>query len=723
MHDLLKKHFGYDNFLPLQKEIIACVLKQRDALVIMPTGGGKSLCYQLPALQFDGLTLVISPLIALMKDQVDALKSNGIAAAFINSTLSYAEIRRIQAQAQQGDLSILYIAPERLALSSFQNFLATLKVSLIAVDEAHCISEWGHDFRPDYRNLGDLRRSLPRVPFIALTATATERVRRDIATQLDLNEPQIFIASFDRANLNYTVRPKRNTFDALLDLLEKYREESSIIYCFSRKDTELIAANLCDEGFNALPYHAGLDAEVRNETQDKFIRDEVPIIVATIAFGMGIDKSDIRLIVHCDLPKSIEGYYQETGRAGRDSLFSDCVLFYSYGDKIKQDFFIDQIEGETEQQNAREKLAQIIAFCDSQVCRRKYLLGYFGQNWDKENCGGCDICLASKETFDATIIAQKVMSAVVRTGERFGTGHINQVLRGANIKRIRELGHDKLSVYGIVNDFSDDDLKEIIALLIAKGFLYKNGREYPTLGITETGRNFLKNREELILTRRKCEKEIPSDSHTALDYDKTLFEALRRLRSRIASERNVPPYIIFSDATLQQMAYYIPQSHESLSRISGIGAVKLEQLGDTFLPIICNHARMHNLTERNIPSRRRARSSVKLKGSTYDLTKQLVQQALPLSEVANQRGLAKGTIISHIERLIQAGEDIDLRPLMPPTERFEKIKTAFHNSDSIALSPVKAHLGDDYAYDEIRLVRAFLHQHGKIKEPAPSSKG
>ena len=507
MHNLLKKHFGYDNFLPLQEEIIANVLKRRDALVIMPTGGGKSLCYQLPALRFNGLTLVVSPLIALMKDQVDALKSNGIAAAFINSTLSYADLRRVQTLAQQRDLRILYIAPERLALPSFQNFLSTLEISLVAIDEAHCISEWGRDFRPDYRVLGDLRRRLPHVPFIALTATATERVRRDIVTNLGLNEPQIFIASFDRPNLNYTVRPKRNTFGALLNLLEKNRGESAIIYCFSRKDTESLAANLSDEGFDALPYHAGLEAEVRSETQEKFIRDEIPIIVATIAFGMGIDKSDIRLIVHCDLPKSLEGYYQETGRAGRDGLPSDCVLFYFYGDKIKQDFFIDQIEDETERQNAQEKLAQIIAFCKLQTCRRKYLLRYFGQNWERENCGGCDVCLATKETFDATTIAQKVLSAVIRTGERFGMGHVNQVLRGANTKRVRELGHDKLSVYGIVNDFSDDDLKEITELLIDKGLLFQKGREYPTLGMTEAGRYFLKNREQLTLTRRKREEE------------------------------------------------------------------------------------------------------------------------------------------------------------------------------------------------------------------------
>ena len=719
MLDLLKKYFGYDDFLPLQEEIIASVIKRRDALVIMPTGGGKSLCYQLPALRFDGLTLVVSPLIALMKDQVDALKSNGVVAAFINSTLSYAEMRRVQALAQQRVLKILYIAPERLALPGFRNFLRTLDVSLVAVDEAHCISEWGHDFRPDYRTLGDLRRSLSHVPFIALTATATERVREDIVAHLDLRDPQKFIASFDRANLEYAVRPKRNTFDALLDLLEKYRGESAIIYCFSRKDTEAVAAGLSDEGFHALPYHAGLEHDVRSQTQEKFIRDEVPIIVATIAFGMGIDKSDIRLIVHYNLPKSLEGYYQETGRAGRDGLPSDCVLFYSDGDKIKHDFFLDQIADETERQNALEKLAQTIAFCELQTCRREYLLNYFGQHWDKENCGGCDVCLAATETFDATIIAQKMLSAVVRTNERFGIGHVSQVLRGANIKRIRELGHDKLSVYGIVDDFSDDDLKEIAGLLIAQELLYKKGREYPTLGVTESGRSFLKNRAQLTLTRRKREEEPTASSRTTRDYDRALFDDLRLLRSRIASEQNVPPYIIFSDATLQHMAYYIPQSRENLSRISGVGAVKLAQLGDAFLSAICDHARQNNLTERNLPSQQRGKNrNTRRKGSTYDLTKQLLHQGLSIAEMAKQRGLAEGTVISHIERLILAGEDMDLRPLMPPLEHFEKIKTAFHTLSSTALTPVKNLLGDVYSYDELRLVRAFLHQRERRKATA-----
>ena len=405
---LLKSHFGYDHFLPLQEKIITNVLARKDSLALMPTGGGKSLCYQLPALCFDGLTLVVSPLIALMKDQVDGLKANGIAAEFINSTLSPAEIARVQAQAKKGQLKILYLAPERLTLSGFRDFVRTLDVNLIAIDEAHCISEWGHDFRPDYRDLKALRRDFPAIPVIALTATATEKVREDIIVQLGLQRGQTFLSSFNRANLTYLVQPKRTAFSELLELLRRHKNEPAIIYCFSRKDTEGLAADLSANGLKALPYHAGLDNDLRKRTQEKFFRDEVPIIVATIAFGMGIDKPDIRLVVHYDLPKSLEGHYQETGRAGRDGLLSECVLFYSYGDKIKQDHFIDQIEDDVEQQNARQKLAQVVEFCELQTCRRKYLLEYFGEKWEEENCSGCDVCLTPKEEFDATEIAQKI---------------------------------------------------------------------------------------------------------------------------------------------------------------------------------------------------------------------------------------------------------------------------------------------------------------------------
>ena len=398
MRELLKQHFGFDEFLPLQEEIIATVLGERDALVLMPTGGGKSLCYQLPAMQFDGLTLVVSPLISLMKDQVDALKANGIAAAFINSTLSRRDIERVEKQAERGALKILYAAPERLALPGFQYFLSKLDVSFVAVDEAHCISVWGHDFRPDYRKLGELRRSLPDVPFLALTATATDRVREDIVGQLHLERPERFVASFNRANLSYAVLPKQeDAFTRLEELLQGHKGESAIIYCTARRQTEEIASRLRDSGFDAQPYHAGLEDEVRHETQERFIRDRTAIIVATIAFGMGIDKPDIRLLVHYDLPKTLEGYYQETGRAGRDGLPSDCVLFFSHDDVPKLERFIGEIEDDDARENAYGKLDQVIEFCELQACRRRYLLRYFGEEWSGGNCGGCDFCLAAVE--------------------------------------------------------------------------------------------------------------------------------------------------------------------------------------------------------------------------------------------------------------------------------------------------------------------------------------
>ena len=623
MLDLLKRYFGYDAFRPLQEEIITSVLDRRDTLVLMPTGGGKSLCYQLPALRFEGLTLVVSPLVALMKDQVDSLRANGIAAAFINSTLSYEEIGHVRARVQRNAVKILYVAPERLALPGFRDFLARLHISLVAVDEAHCISMWGHEFRPDYRTLVDLRGLLPGVPFIALTATATEQVRRDVAEQLELTQPREFVASFNRANLTYTVRPKRRrAIDALADLLHKHRGESCIVYCFSRKTTEDVAASLSAMGLSALPYHAGLDPALRSETQEKFIRDDALVIVATIAFGMGIDKPDVRLVVHYDLPKSLEGYYQETGRAGRDGLPSECVLFYSHGDKRKQDFFIDRIEDEAERRNAQDKLDRMIEYCGLSTCRRKFLLEYFGEAWTQDNCRGCDVCLTPREEFDATIIAQKILSAVIRTGQRFGIAHVSQVLRGADTKRIRELRHDDLSVYGIVTDLSDADVKEIAGLLQAEGLLHKNSREYATLGVTEAGRKFLKDRARLTLARPKPVEDPPRASRRAAlspdpaqtwrrrsatdeadtAYDPALFDKLRALRRKLAAARNVPPYVIFGDRTLRQMAYYVPQTSENLAQVSGVGAVKLEQLGEEFLAEIVAYAREHEIEERPISS-------------------------------------------------------------------------------------------------------------------------
>ena len=417
---ILKTRFGYDDFRPMQLEIIGNVMAGRDSLVLMPTGGGKSLCYQLPALCLDGLTLVISPLIALMKDQVDALRSNGIAAAYINSSVPPHEVSGIYAAARAGRLKLLYVAPERLAVGGFDEFLRGLRVDQLAIDEAHCISEWGHDFRPDYRNLRTLRARFPRTPVMALTATATAKVRDDIAEQLMIPEARRFISSFNRENLTYIVRPKRRPFDHLVHRLRRHADGASIVYCLSRDGTERLASKLSHHGLPAFPYHAGLEPSVRRDTQERFIRDETRIVVATIAFGMGIDKPDVRLIAHYDLPKTLEGYYQETGRAGRDGLPSECVLYFSAGDRAKFTRFIDEIEDSAERDRAHQKLDQMIAYGESRTCRRAFVLRYFGETYDKTDCGGCDVCLAERETFDATEVAQMVLSAVIRTGERFG---------------------------------------------------------------------------------------------------------------------------------------------------------------------------------------------------------------------------------------------------------------------------------------------------------------
>lgn len=713
LHTLLKTHFGYDQFRPLQEQIISNILEKRDTFVLMPTGGGKSLCYQLPALHFEGTALVISPLIALMKDQVDTLRANGIAAAYLNSTLSKEETRYIEQEAREGKLKLLYIAPERLAVPAFRDFLDELPISLLAIDEAHCISEWGHDFRPDYRNLKRLRQQLSKVPAIALTATATEKVRQDIIQQLEFERAQTFISSFNRDNLTYHVQPKANSFNNLLDLLDKYANESAIVYCFSRNDTEKVAEQLRDADYKALAYHAGLSNEERQANQDKFIKDEAHIMVATIAFGMGIDKPDIRLIVHLDLPKTLEGYYQETGRAGRDGLPSECVLFYSYGDKMKQDFFINQLVDPRERAKAQEKLMQVIEFCQLQSCRRSYLLQYFGETWADDNCGNCDICLNPREQFDATEITNKILSAIIRTGQRFGLGYVSEVLRGETTSKVRERGHDQLSVFGIVQDFSEEELKLLMNALIQKQYLIKNEGEYATYQVGDLGKRFLKEKGRITLFKPIVENLTNTKKKVTMKFDQELFEKLRVLRKTLADERGVPPFVIFGDITLQQMAAYYPQSEASLSQISGVGQSKLAQFGPAFLEAITAHATQHNLTEQTIPRsrtapKRRTSSHIARNNSTYAETKRLIDSGLPLQEVANQRGVTLGTIITHIEQLLEADQPLLLDHIQPTPERMTAIRQAFENYGMASLSTARQALGPEYSFDEIRLARIIL---------------
>ena len=710
MLNILKTHFGFDQFRPLQEEIIGCVMAPRDAFVLMPTGAGKSLCFQLPALKLPGVTLVISPLIALMKDQVDALKADGIPAEFINSTLSRAEIDRIQTAALRGNIKILYAAPERLTMPEFQHFLQKINVSLIAIDESHCISEWGHDFRPDYRNLKMLRNLFPAVPAMALTATATPKVREDIICQLSLQKAKIFTSSFNRPNLSYAVLPKKNSYDHLIDIFREHRNEAAIIYCFSRKDTEHLAADLRREGFKALPYHAGLESEARRTNQEKFIRDEAQIIVATIAFGMGIDKPDVRLVIHYHLPKSIEGYYQETGRAGRDGLPSRCLLFYSPADAIKQQYFIRQIEDEAERKNAYRKLDQMVEYCELATCRRSYLLAYFGEDYPQEKCDGCDICFSPQEDFDATIISQKIMSAIIRTGQRFGMNYVIDVLVGAKHKKILEHDHQELSVYGIVNDFSKEELRRIITQLVYKNLIVKNGDEYPILELSSRGQDFLKQRQEIRLPKPKVSAKLSQTRESVeTEYDVDLFEKLRRLRKELADEQGVPPFVVFGDLALRQMALYLPQSEENFSRVSGVGQEKLKRYGEIFTAVIQTYAKENNRREKDVPVKRSARPprSTRL-GSTYRETQELVRQKMSIEKMANLRGLAAGTIAAHIEKLASSGEKIDIAYLRPPVEQLETIKAAFRKSGGTALSPVLEMLGEPFSYAELKIARLFI---------------
>lgn len=589
LQSVLKQYFGYEQFRPLQEEIISHVLAQKDALVLMPTGAGKSLCYQIPALALEGATLVISPLIALMKDQVDALQANGISAGFLNSTLTGYEIAKTIDDVRVGEIKILYVAPERFAVPGFIEFLTSIHLSLIAVDEAHCISEWGHDFRPDYRNLNTLRIRFPRVPIIALTATATPRVRDDIIAQLNLSSPRIFTSSFNRANLTYGVYPKDNTFELLLQILKRHKDKSVIIYCFSRANTEKLAEKLRKSGVKAMAYHAGLDSDVRRKTQEDFIKDRTAVIVATIAFGMGIDKPDVRAVIHYDLPKSVEGYYQETGRAGRDGLPSECVLFYSYGDTAKHYRFMKDVSDSEDKKNAEEKLKQIVSYAELSACRRHFLLAYFNEEFNAP-CGACDNCLQTTETVDATEIAQKIMSAILRTGQRYGAGYIADVLTGKSDEKVIMRGHNNLSVFGIAADMKKKHITRIINALCTQGLITQQGGEYPVYILTPRGKQFLTNKETLALSAHVMSRPKGSGGRIELDdstpTDFYLFEKLRALRSKLAEERNVPPYIIFGDRTLKEMSQRVPKDAEELSQIFGVGSQKLEWFGDMFLEVI-----------------------------------------------------------------------------------------------------------------------------------------
>src|SRR5438876_9692814 len=589
----LKKHFGYDEFRPLQEEIVSDALAGRDVFALMPTGGGKSLCFQLPASLRDGLTIVISPVSSLMKDQVDGLQTSGIAATFLNSALDRHEAVERLRGLNRGQFRMLYLAPERLMLDGFLERALNWNITQIAIDEAHCISEWGHDFRPEYRELKKLRRHLPDVPIMALTATATKRVRNDIVDQLHLDDARCYVASFNRPNLTYLVLPKSSPYEQLLTFIRSRPDESGIVYCASRKTADSLATKLNDDGIKAKPYHAGLESADRVKHQEQFLRDDARVITATIAFGMGINKPNVRFVVHHDLPKNIESYYQATGRAGRDGLPSECELLFSASDVVKQRRFIEE-KSEREQRIAREQLRDMIHYAETRDCRRATLLKYFGEEFPA-SCDGCDNCLEPRETFDGTVPAQKFLSCIQRvrqkSGFSFGLNHIVDVLNGAATEPIRERGHDQLSTYGIGQDLKRGAWLAIGRELLRLGLVTAAPGKFATLELTEAGWAALRERKQITLTKpydvqeKKRSKRLVGE----IECDEALFERLRVLRRQIADERDVPAYVIFSDVSLREMARAYPTTKAEFGRISGVGQQKVRDFGEPFTTAIAEY--------------------------------------------------------------------------------------------------------------------------------------
>jgi ATP-dependent DNA helicase RecQ len=589
LNETLQQYFGYSTFRPLQQEIMQDVLNNKHVFVLMPTGGGKSLCYQLPSVMLQGTTVVISPLISLMKDQVDALQLNGIKAAFLNSSLSASEQNNVLKKFETNDISLLYIAPERLAQPGFLEKLKQVNINFFAIDEAHCISQWGHDFRPEYRQLKALRKHFPDKAIIALTATATPRVRTDIINELQIQDAATYQASFVRPNLSYHILPKQKPYEQALAYIKEHPGEAGIVYCQSRKKVETLAEKLAAEGIKVLPYHAGLPDEVRKQNQERFLREDVDVIVATVAFGMGINKSNVRYVIHYDLPQSLEHYYQETGRAGRDGLPSECIFLYSIADKFSYERFILDKQSQEEQLIAKAQLQRVIDYATSRLCRRTLLLQYFAEDAKQIKCMACDNCLNPQETIDGTVLAQKILSCVYRVKERFGLAHIAGILTGSQAQKILDYRHDKLSTYGIITDYSAQEVKMFIYELLQLGYLRQTQDQYGLLALTQNSKAVLLGEKTVLLTKPLVQKipvKADKQSYEDVNVNLQLFNRLRSVRKKLADEKNVPPYVVFSDATLKEMSAAIPMNLKQFAQIKGVGAQKLEIYGEIFLQTI-----------------------------------------------------------------------------------------------------------------------------------------
>lgn len=706
----LKNVFGFPEFRHPQQEVIERVIAGEDVFLVMPTGGGKSLCYQIPALHRAGVAVVVSPLIALMKDQVDSLLASGVRAACLNSSLSTAEAGEVLRQLHGSSLDLLYVAPERLMTADFLDRLTSLEIALFAIDEAHCISQWGHDFRPEYTQLGRLRTLFPQTPLVAMTATADSETRRDILGQLGMVEARVFVAGFDRPNITYTIIPKQKPLQQLGSFLAGRRDEAGIIYALSRKRVEQVAERLQQSGYLAAAYHAGLPDEERKRVQDAFRTDEIRIVVATVAFGMGIDKPNVRFVVHYDLPKSIESYYQETGRAGRDGLPSEALLLFGMGDVMTARTLIENSDNSERVRIELQKLNAMVQYADGLTCRRRALLSYFGEH-RSDDCGNCDICADPPERFDASEQARKALSCVYRVGERFGMMHIIEVLRGSKNQRLLDLRHDRLSTYGIGADLSASAWESVIRQLLHLGYLQHDFSRFGVLKLSPAARPVLKGEATVILGKpRDAVQTVEKGKKRAggrRDYDQALFDLLRATRKRIADATHVPPFVVFSDATLAEMARTRPKNPDELLMISGVGEHKLRQYGPAFLEAVAGYCRDEADQHTNGLT---AGDLVLTLSDTQKETLRLYREGLDVSTIASRRGLKSSTVAAHLEEMVKLGADLDLLQFVAH-EHLEPIRQQLCRLGPVGLSELKEGLPETIGYDEIRLVRALWH-HG-----------
>ncbi len=722
--ELLKKYYGYDSFREGQREIIENIMSHRDVLAIMPTGGGKSLCYQIPSMLMDGTVIVISPLISLMKDQVDTLRQLGIPSAFINSSLPLGELRQIVRDAGNNKYRLLYVAPERLESENFIELLKNIKISMIAVDEAHCVSQWGHDFRPSYLKIRDIRDLSDKNPVVsAFTATATPEVREDIINLIGLTEHYEVVTGFDRENLKFEVVRINKKFQYVLKYAKEHKGKSGIIYCLTRKLTDEVCGRLINEGFKAVKYHAGLSDMERRQNQDDFLYDNADIMVATNAFGMGIDKLDIRYVIHYNMPKNIESYYQEAGRAGRDGEPSECILLFSPQDIVMNNFLIDNSYGEDSlKSNEYAKLRDMVNYCNTDKCLRKHLISYFDSGYNKENCNNCGNCLSDIESRDITVETQKILSCIYRMGARFGGNVVIDVLKGSNSKKIRSLNFHKLSTYGIMKEYDRDTLKEIISYLISENYIAVVGDKYPVLNISASGYDVLRGRQTVTI-RKLLSKKTEADKNVTA-YNRDLFEILRSLRKETADSLRVPPFVVFSDASLRDMCVRYPMNKEEFLKIYGAGEVKTERYGGKFMDAIIDYVHDNNINTEDIKIQTSSETSDEASGKSSGTSKtedtrtvsyNLYKEGKNIDEIAKQRGLSPNTVEGHLVYCARLGYEINYRDFVSEDKEKLIIK-AYDKIGGDKLKPIKETLPDEITYTEIKFALCRADTAGEKNE-------